>query len=203
MSLRPEPPLTRLAWLGMAGLALVLLVLSPAAGQPAPAAPAQGAAPPVPEPDGYRMDAYRAPTPATLKGATVIDTTEAERLWRARSALFIDVMPRDVKPANLPAGTIWRDKKREHLPGSAWLPNVGYGALSAQTDAYFRRGLDELSQGRRDAVLVFYCQTECWMSWNAARRAQDYGYANVIWYPGGSDGWARAGLPLEIATPRE
>lgn len=194
MSLRPEPPLTRLAWLGMAGLALVLLVLSPAVGQPAPT---------VPEPDGYRMDAYRAPTPATLKGATVIDTAEAERLWRARSALFVDVMPRDVKPANLPPGTIWRDKKREHLPGSAWLPNVGYGALNAQTDAYFRRGLDELSQGRRDAALVFYCQTDCWMSWNAAKRALDYGYANVIWYPGGSDGWAKAGLPLEIAAPRE
>lgn len=194
MSTRPEPPLARLAWLGMAGLALVLLVLSPAASQPAP---------PVPEPDDYRMEAYRAPTPATLKGATVIDTAEAERLWRAKQAIFVDVMPRDVKPDNLPPGTIWRDKKREHLPGSTWLPNVGYGVLNAAMDGYFRRGLEALSGGRQDAALVFYCQTDCWMSWNAAKRAQGYGYTHIVWYPGGSDGWAKAGLPLELATPWE
>jgi len=199
MSKRPEPPLTRLAWLGMAGLVLVLLALSPVAGQPAP----EASAPLVAEPDGYRMEAYRAPTPATLRGAAVIDTAGAEKLWRAKAALFVDVMPRDVKPANLPAGTIWRDKKREHLPGSVWLPNVGYGALSPDMDAYFRRGLAELSDGKTDAALVFYCQTECWMSWNAARRALAYGYTNVAWYPGGSDGWAKAGLPLEPAQPHE
>lgn len=194
MSPRPEPPLTRLAWLGIAGLAIALLALSPSAGRGDPG---------VPEPDGYRMDAYRAPTPASLHGARVLDTAEAEKLWRAKAALFVDVMPRDVKPANLPLGTIWRDKKRDHLPGSAWLPNVGYGALSADVDAYFRHGLGTLTEGRQDAALVFYCQTECWMSWNAAKRALGYGYANVLWYPGGSDGWAKAGLPLEAATPLE
>lgn len=190
---RPEPPLSRLAWLGMAGLAVVLLALSPASGE--------GAA--VPEPDGYRMEAYRAPTPATLKGARVIDTPQAEQLWRAKGAIFIDVMPRDVKPANLPPGTVWRDKPREHLPGSAWLPNVGYGALSPDMDAYFRRGLEALSGGKREATLVFYCMTDCWMSWNAARRALADGYSGVVWYPAGADGWAKAGLPLEKATPME
>ncbi len=35
------------------------------------------------------------------------------------------------------------------------------------------------------------------MSWNAAKRALEYGFSNVSWYPGGSDGWAKAGLPLE------
>lgn len=189
---RPEPPLTRLAWLGIAGLAVALLALSPSSGRGDPA---------VPEPSGYRMDDYRAPTPASLNGARVIDTNEAERLWRGKAALFVDVMPRDVKPANLPPGTIWRDKKRDHLPGSVWLPNVGYGALSAGIDAYFRRGLGTLTEGRHDAALAFYCQTDCWMSWNAAKRALEYGYTNILWYPGGSDGWAKAGLPLEAATP--
>lgn len=189
---RPEPPLTRLAWLGIAGLAVALLALSPSSGRGDPA---------VPEPAGYRMDDYRAPTPASLHGARVIDTQEAERLWRGKAALFVDVMPRDVKPANLPPGTIWRDKKRDHLPGSVWLPNVGYGALSAGMDSYFRRGLGALTEGRHDAALAFYCQTDCWMSWNAAKRALEYGYTNILWYPGGSDGWAKAGLPLEAATP--
>lgn len=189
---RPEPPLTRLAWLGIAGLAVALLALSPSSGRGDPA---------VPEPSGYRMDDYRAPTPASLNGARVIDTNEAERLWRGKAALFVDVMPRDVKPANLPPGTIWRDKKRDHLPGSVWLPNVGYGTLSADMDAYFRRGLGTLTEGRHDTALAFYCQTDCWMSWNAAKRALEYGYTNILWYPGGSDGWAKAGLPLEAATP--
>lgn len=199
----------RLAWLAIAGLAAVLLALFPAyaeeGGADSTARAVQEAlrpsAPP-PEPDGYRMDAYRAPTPATLHGARVLDTEAASKLWRGKAALFIDVMPRDVKPANLPAGTIWRDKRRDDIPGSVWLPNVGYGALSAQMDAYFRNGLDAVTEGRRDAALVFYCQTECWMSWNAARRALEYGFSNVAWYPGGSDGWAKAGLPLEEAVPR-
>lgn len=206
MSIRPEPSLSRLAWLGIAGLAVVLFALAPSAGRGEGTASGGAANSPastaVPEPDGYRMETYRAPTPATLRGARVIDTAEAERLWRDKAALFLDVMPRDVKPANLPPGTIWRDKRRDHLPGSVWLANVGYGALSPQVDAYFRDRLGALTEGRRDAALVFYCLTDCWMSWNAARRAMgEYGYTNVIWYPAGSDGWAKAGLPLEEAAP--
>ncbi|MDQ0347788.1 PQQ-dependent catabolism-associated CXXCW motif protein [Ancylobacter vacuolatus] len=190
---RPDSSLARLAWLGMAGLAAVLFAFAPTAGR---------GEPPVPEPAGYRMDDYRAPTPATLKGARVIDTAEAERLWRAKAAIFVDVMPRDVKPANLPPGTLWRDKRRDHLPGSVWLPNVGYGALTAETNAYFRSHLEALAGSNRTAALVIYCQTDCWMSWNAAKRAiEEYGYSNIAWYPAGSDGWARSGLPLEQGQP--
>lgn len=190
---RHDSTLHRLAWLGMAGLAAVLYVFAPAAGRGEDV---------VPEPTGYRMEAYRAPTPATLKGAQVIDTAQAEKLWRAKAAIFVDVMPRDVKPANLPPGTLWRDKRRDHLPGSVWLPNVGYGALSAEVDAYFRTRLDALAGGNRAAPLVLYCQTDCWMSWNAAKRAiTEYGYTNIAWYPAGSDGWAKAGLPLEEGQP--
>ncbi|MDF2997445.1 MAG: Rhodanese domain protein [Xanthobacteraceae bacterium] len=202
-----------LAWLAMAGLAVVL-ALSPAYAQeaaPAPVAPSptakavQEALHPQkvpPEPDGYRMDEYRAPTPATLRGAKVIDTDAAAKLWRDKAALFVDVMPRDARPANLPPGTIWRDKKRDDIPGSVWLPNVGYGVLNAQMDGYFRGGLQSVTDGRHAAPLVFYCQTDCWMSWNAAKRALEYGFSNVSWYPGGSDGWTKAGLPLEAAVPR-
>ena len=208
---REDASPVRLAWLGMAGLAVVL-ALSPAYAQEPAAAGATAADKAVqealnppkvpPEPDGYRMDEYRAPTPATLRGAKVLDTTTVAKLWRDKAALFVDVMPRDVKPANLPAGTLWRDKKRDDIPGSVWLPNVGYGVLNAQVDGYFRGGLESVTDGRHDAALVFYCQVDCWMSWNAAKRALEYGFTNVSWYPGGSDGWAKAGLPLEDAVPR-
>ena len=32
------------------------------------------------EPEGYRLEDYRAPTPATLRGARVIGTDEAEQI---------------------------------------------------------------------------------------------------------------------------
>ena len=71
----------------------------------------------VDEPHGYRLDDFRAHTPATLEGATVVTTAEAERLWRAGSAAFVDVLSKPPKPANLPAGTIWRDPERQDIPG--------------------------------------------------------------------------------------
>ncbi len=37
--------------------------------------------------------------------------------------------------------------------------------------------------------VLFFCLAECWMSWNAAKRALEYGYSNVFWYPEGTDGW--------------
>jgi rhodanese-related sulfurtransferase len=39
------------------------------------------------------------------------------------------------------------------------------------------------------------------MSWNAAKRALALGYRKVLWYPEGTDGWSRRGLPLERRTP--
>jgi PQQ-dependent catabolism-associated CXXCW motif protein len=154
----------------------------------------------VAEPHGFRTERYRAPTPATLAGARVLDTAEAAALWRAGKAAFIDVLPRPPRPAQLPAGTVWRDKPRDNIPGSLWLPDTGYGALAPEIEAYLRRGLAAASNGDRNRTLVIYCQRACWMSWNAAKRAVAWGYA-VAWYPDGTDGWAEAGLPLTPATP--
>ncbi len=156
---------------------------------------------PVAEPEGYRAEPYRAPTPPTLAGARVVTTAEASALWRARDAAFVDVLPRAPRPANLPAGTIWRDKPRPDIPGSIWLPDTGYDALAPATEDYFRAGLREVTQGDLSRRVVIYCQRDCWMSWNAAKRALALGYRNVAWYPDGTDGWHEAGLPLEEAKP--
>jgi PQQ-dependent catabolism-associated CXXCW motif protein len=155
----------------------------------------------VAEPSGYRMDEYRAPMPDTLSGATVLTTKQAEALWREKKAVFFDVMPYTPKPANLPAGTIWRDKVRDDIPGSIWLANVGYGALSEETAAYFRRGLEANTGADKARPIVFYCMTNCWMSWNAAKRAIEWGYRSVNWYPLGADGWESSGLPLVENNP--
>ena len=165
--------------------------LGPAAAEDAPA-----------EPAGYRLDGYRAPTPATLAGARVLETAAAVEIWRAGSAAFIDVLPRPSRPAGLPEGTLWRDPPHDSIPGALWLPNTGFGALNAETEAYFRAGLEAASRGDVNAPLVIFCQRQCWMSWNAAKRAQEMGYRNVAWFPEGTDGWTQAGLALTPATPR-
>jgi PQQ-dependent catabolism-associated CXXCW motif protein len=156
---------------------------------------------PPPEPDSYRGSDYRSPTPASLKGARVLTTEEAAALWRAGEAAFIDVLPQAPRPAGLPADVVWRDKPRFDIPGSMWLPDTGYGELAPVMLDYFRRGLDQALSGR-SLPLVFYCLKDCWMSWNAAKRALALGYSKVAWYPEGADGWAAAGLPLEKRMPQ-
>ncbi|MBV9564289.1 MAG: PQQ-dependent catabolism-associated CXXCW motif protein [Bradyrhizobium sp.] len=154
-----------------------------------------------PEPDDYRMENFRSPVPATLKGARVLTTDEAESIWRGKRGVFIDVLPRPPKPKNLPAGTVWRDKPRLDIPGSIWLPDTGYGKLAPAMEDYLKRGIAVASHGDKAAPLVIYCQEDCWMSWNAARRVLSYGYTNVAWYPEGTDGWERALLPTAEAQP--
>ena len=156
----------------------------------------------VPEPQAYRLRDYNAPVPATLAGARVLTTEQAHAVWQAQAAVFIDVLPQPPRPAGLPPGTIWRPVPRRDIPGSLWLPDVGYGALAPRMEQYFMRNLAAASGGVRDRLLVFYCHAGCWHSWNAAKRALALGYVQVAWYPGGTDAWQGAGLPLEPRTPQ-
>jgi PQQ-dependent catabolism-associated CXXCW motif protein len=174
----------------LAASVVALLVLLPLA----------AAAQPVPEPDGYRMEAYRAPVPATLKGATVVSTEEAAQFWRAGAAIFIDVLPRPPKP-DLPEGTIWQEPPHFGIPGSVWLADVGYGGLSPTMEGWFRDNLERLTLGDKTRRLLIYCRADCWMSWNAARRAVEWGFERVVWYPGGTDDWEAANLPLQERHP--
>ena len=180
---------------GRAGLFALALLLGWA---PAPRA----AATPPPEPAGYRQGEYRAPTPETLRGAQVLTTDQAHALWQAGSAAFVDVLPQPPRPAGLPPGTIWRDKPRFDIPGSVWLPDTGYGDLAPVTRDYFARGLRAARGAASSRVLVFYCLADCWMSWNAAKRALAMGFTPVAWYRDGTTGWQAAGLPLERRAPQ-
>ncbi|MAY44601.1 MAG: rhodanese [Rhodobacteraceae bacterium] len=156
----------------------------------------------VPEPEGYRMDDYRAPVPDTLKGARVVDAAQARALWEAGETVFVDVYPRPPRPANLPEGTLWIDKARETIPGAWWLPNTGYGRALPGMDAYLAAGLEAATGGETDHPLVFFCQINCWMSWNAAKRAMEQlGYSRVTWFPDGMDGWVFEELPVEKKHP--
>lgn len=157
----------------------------------------------VPEPDGYKMDHYRSPVPSTLKGATVVDDDAAYALWKTDAVLFVDVLPKPPKP-KLPEGTIFREKPRHSIPGALWLPNVGYGRIAEATDRYFRENLDAATRSDTGRPVLFFCLQDCWMSWNAARRALDeYGYTRVFWYPDGTDGWEFNDYPTHEIVPVE
>ena len=123
-----------------------------------------------PEPHSYRMEDYRAPTPPTLEGARVLTTEEADEIWQAGGAAFIDVLPQAPRPANLRPEVVWRDKPRFDIPGSVWLPDTGYGALAPIMDSYFWTGLRKATAADPQKTIVFYCLRNCWMSWNAAKR---------------------------------
>jgi len=153
------------------------------------------------EPEGYRMDDYRAPTPETVTGGVVLDTDAAHRLWESGTAVWIDVLPAPRRPENLPPSALWMPLPHRGIPGSLWLPDIGRGALSPELEGYFRDQLDAAAKGRRDAPVVFYCLADCWMSWNAAKRAASWRYRQVYWYRDGTDGWGAAKLPMKDIEP--
>ena len=154
----------------------------------------------VPEPAGYRMEKYRAVVPATLAGATVLSTAALERLIAERKPILIDVLSKQRKPKGRDQAQLWIEPKRENLPGSVWLPNVGLGELSPDLAEYFSTELMQLTEGDKSRPVVFYCDSNCWMSWNAAKRAMvELGYAQVYWYPDGVQGWKAAGQPTIVA----
>jgi PQQ-dependent catabolism-associated CXXCW motif protein len=155
----------------------------------------------VAEPEGYRGEPYGAPVPEELAGATTVHVDEAHRLWEEGEVVFIDVLPREPRPENLPKGTVWRDRPHDGIPGAIWLPNVGYEALSTEEEAYLEEGLRTVTGGDPVRPVLFFCRADCWMSWNAAKRAMAMGYRNVYWFPDGADGWSEAGLPTEPAEP--
>ncbi len=156
--------------------------------------------PSIAEPDGYRMTDYRAPVPAGLKGARTVDVAGLQDLLASEDVLLIDVMPTQRKPENRPEGSIWRDPKRDTIKGAVWLANMGFGKLADSDEAAFKAELARLASAK-DRTIVMFCEPDCWMSWNAAKRLISYEYRNVVWFPGGTTAWREAGLEQESVTP--
>jgi quinoprotein dehydrogenase-associated probable ABC transporter substrate-binding protein/PQQ-dependent catabolism-associated CXXCW motif protein len=151
----------------------------------------------VPEPAGYRMDKYRTKVPATLTGATVLSTAALQQLIADTQPVLIDVLPKQRKPKDRDQAQLWIEPKRENIPGSVWLPNVGLGELPSDLAQWFAEELARLTGGDKAKPVVFYCDSNCWMSWNAGKRAlRELGYTDVYWYPDGVQGWKRAGRQL-------
>ena len=195
---RPVPSAARAG----ARLALVVRLTLGALGLSAPHGALADGSDCVPrEPPGYRMSEFRAPVPCTLAGASVVSTEEMRRLIAEQPPVLIDVLPSPRRPEGLSEDAIWQPPARSNIPGSVWLPNTGFGVLPLEEEAYLRANLERVTEGDPSRHVVFYCLADCWMSWNAARRALEWGYTSVVWYPLGSDGWEAANLPLAESSP--
>jgi PQQ-dependent catabolism-associated CXXCW motif protein len=123
------------------------------------------------------------PTPATIPGGQVLTTKGLVDLpSRQVPYLLFDVLG---GPETLP-----------NAAQAAWLAEPG--TFDDRVQQQLVRSLQQATSGRKDVVLVFYCQSnQCWMSYNAALRAIAAGYTNVLWYRGGIEAWKAAGLPTQ------
>jgi PQQ-dependent catabolism-associated CXXCW motif protein len=151
--------------------------------------------------EGYRIARIHSPVPDSVPNGNTVSTNQVKTLLQDPATLLIDVLPAPVKPRDRPSGLLWLPPSGQNIPGSVWLPNVGFGGLSEELERYFRNNLDKLSANDKSRKIIIYCLADCWMSWNAAKRAASYGYSQIYWYPEGSTGWEAAGLPLEKNKP--
>ena len=124
------------------------------------------------------------PTPASIPGGQVITTQGLVQLAQSNQVPFIvfDTLGGpEALPGAVPA--VWASQ-----PGS----------FSDQVQRQLVQTLQQRTGGRKEIPLVFYCASDqCWMSYNAALRAINAGYTNVLWYRGGIAAWKAAGLPTQ------
>ena len=147
--------------------------------------------------EGYRIIRYRSPTPQGTDGAKTISTQTLQQM------LHSDQPPKllNVQPVRWQHGLFLQQEPFLQIPGSRWTPNVGMGELDEGWEKYFRYHLEVVTNHQQNAALVLYCRADCWMSWNAIKRAASWGYTNLYWYRDGVDGWRDAGLKMHAGTP--
>jgi PQQ-dependent catabolism-associated CXXCW motif protein len=159
------------------------------------------AAPAVQEPQGYWMGAIHGPVATSLSGGMVIHAHQLAALLKTGDVLVVDVSDAPRRPDNLASGALWLPLPHPVIPGALWIPGAGIGAISAPVERLFRERLVQATGNDLAHRLVIYCHRNCWLSWNAAKRAISYGYRNVFWFPDGMEGWRAAGLPTASTEP--
>ena len=150
---------------------------------------------------GYRMERYQAAVPDQPPAGQRVWIEEIDRLVASERAILLDVSP--IHGAGFdPATGAWRlSKPHDTLPGAIWLPEVGRGAVDPAIAQWFERELVRLTGGDKARAIVIFCHADCWMSWNAMKRAAGLGYINLKWFPEGTDGWKDFDRKLVPATP--
>ena len=127
--------------------------------------------------------AFHGPTPSSIPGGQVITTKGVVEMVLSQKMpyVLVDVLGgQGMLPGALPASFA-----------------AQAGSFNDQTQQQFVGMLQQRTGGRKDVPIILYCQsTQCWMSYNAALRAINAGYTNVLWYRGGIEAWQSVGLPM-------
>ncbi|MBV1913582.1 MAG: PQQ-dependent catabolism-associated CXXCW motif protein [Cycloclasticus sp.] len=157
-----------------------------------------------PQDEKYRGLPYLVPTteiPPT--GVKRISARELKnRLSTSKRTVLIDVYGAIFREETLDFDGAWLvSTPRKNLPTSVWLPTVGKQKLNVVVEQYYRQQLKELTANDTNKVIVIYCVEDCWMAWNAAKRAKEWGYNNVWWFREGVDGWLDNGWQLQNSVP--
>ena len=150
---------------------------------------------------GLRIHHYTDPVPDSVPGGVTLNTAELAVLIKQESVILIDVLSiNDVRYDELDGS--WPDyPARENIPGSLWLPNVGYGQPADDMQTYFVSSVNAAADGQRDTPIVVYCVSSCWMGWNAVQHLSRAGFMRLYWYPDRTDGWLTAGYPVSPSEP--
>ncbi|NVK30501.1 MAG: PQQ-dependent catabolism-associated CXXCW motif protein [Gammaproteobacteria bacterium] len=153
---------------------------------------------------GFRVKRFRAPLAKVHPDAITLNAqTLHELLQQTEPPVLIDVQAITVRPESELFGRVWLPSfKRRNIPGSIWLPNIGYPELEPWMQRFLERGLETFAPDPSKPV-VFYCVADCWLSWNAIIHAKHLGYSKLYWLAEGSDGWEVAGFELTSAEPIE
>ena len=150
---------------------------------------------------GFRIAHYRAAVPDSVPGGTRIKLEQLDALVKA-GAVLLDVMPSEGAGANAETGAWQLSRAHQSIPGSTWLPDVGRGKITPQFESYLASNLETLTKGNKTKAVIVFCQSDCWMAWNAVQRAAKLGYTALYWFPEGTDGWVEWGdRKLTPATP--
>lgn len=129
------------------------------------------------------------PTPMSVPGGERVVTMQVRDLANNdRNVLLIDVLA---------------DPHQATLQNARYVPAAGKpGDFNDSFQAQTAQALQNLTGGRRDQPLVFFCAgAACWESYNAVLRARQAGYTRLYWYRGGLASWSAAGLPMQALPP--
>ena len=138
---------------------------------------------------GYRIRRYQAAVPQSPPAGSRVWIPQIDRLVGEEHALLLDVSP--ITGAGYdPQTGVWRSSKvHKSLPGAIWLPEVGRGTIDNLVARFFSDNLARITNGNMERPLIVFCHADCWMSWNAIKRADQLGYKRLYWFPEGADGW--------------
>jgi len=149
---------------------------------------------------GYRTARFRSPVDRDPAPAIRISLSGALAL-SPDEALFVDVTPVEGGVRD-PATGSWRlSEGHETIPGASWYPETGRSPVDPVLWQGLRAAVAGFRRSHPGVPVIVFCRSDCWMSWNAARRLARDHVRNVRWLAEGNDGWHAAGRPLVAAIP--